>query len=184
MTTDTATDDWLWTHDDEQVRWRGRPRLTAIADSVAAGVLVVLVAIGLAAAVDARLAALAVLGLPIPVWGYFRVKRTTYCVTTRAVWLKTGVVGRSVRRVTLSRVQNTAYSQSIRGSLFGYGSVTVEVAGGPDVRFRRINDPRDVQETITELIGPRRERTIPGSVDQWQAVLGAVREIRAVIESG
>lgn len=172
------SDDWRWLRAGETEVWEGRPRLTTIAGSVVIGLLILVAAGWLAATVDPRLAAVGLLGVPLPLVAYLQVQRTTYLVTTRAIWVKTGVLGRSVRRVTLSKVQNTAYEQSIRGSIFGYGTVTVEVAGGDDIYFRRISDPRSVQEAINDRIGHGTDRELPGSLEQWQAVLSTVREIR------
>jgi len=177
------SDGWRWLGETESVVWEGRPRLSTIADSVVVGLLVVLVAGWLAVQVDPRLAAVGLLGVPIPIWGYLRVTNTTYLVTTRAIWVKTGVLGRSVRRTSLSKVQNTAYEQSIRGSLFGYGTVRIEVAGGRDISFRRVDDPRPVQESIDDQIGEGTDRETPGSAEQWQAVLSSVRGIREAVEA-
>lgn len=174
--------DWRWLRADETVVWEGRPRLTTVVGSVVLGLLAVAGAVGLAVTVDPRLVVVGILGVPLPVWGYLRVQNTTYLVTTRAVWLKTGVFGRSVRRVTISRVQNTSYRQSVRGSLFGYGTVTVDVAGGADIEFERISNPRSVQEGINDQLNRRENADRPGTVEQWQAVLSAVRGIRERIE--
>lgn len=173
---------WYWLTPEESIVWEGRPRLSTVAGSLAVGVVLLGGGLLAGATVDPRLAALALLGPPIPLWAALRVRHTTYLVTTRALWVKTGVFGRSVRRVTLSRVQNTAYAQSVRGSLFGYGTVTAEVAGGSDVRFRRVSEPRRVQEAIEARTGRRRERSIPGSAEQWSAVLAAVRGVRTAID--
>ena len=172
------SDDWRWLRESETAVWEGRPRLTTIAGSVVVGLAVLVAAGWLAATVDPRLAAVGLLGVALPIAAYLRVQRTTYLVTTRAIWVKTGVLGRSVRRITLSKVQNTAYEQSVRGSIFGYGTVTVEVAGGDDIDFRRISDPQSVQEAINKQLDRGTEREIPGSPEQWQAVLSTVREIR------
>lgn len=177
------SDEWRWLAAEESVVWEGRPRLSTMLDSVAVGLAVLVAAGWLAVSVDPRLAVGGLLGLPIPVWGYLRITNTTYLVTTRATWVKTGVLGRSVRRISLSKVQNTAYEQSVRGSLFGYGTVTIEVAGGRDIQFRRIDDPRPVQEGIDDQIGHGVDSDVPGSTEQWQAVLAAVSEIRERIET-
>ena len=120
-------------------------------------------------------------GLGVIAWALLRVRRTEYLLTTRALWLKRGVAGRTVRRVGLGKVQNTAYSRSVTGSAFGYGTVTVEVAGGDDLRFRRIDDPEAVQTAITDRTAGADER-VPGSAAQWRSVLSVVREIRAAVE--
>jgi len=176
------SDDWRWLRESETAVWEGRPRLTTIAGSVVVGLAVLVAAGWLAATVDPRLAAVGLVGVALPIWAFLRVQRTTYLVTTRAIWVKTGVLGRSVRRITLSKVQNTAYEQSIRGSIFGYGTVTVEVAGGDDIDFRRISDPGSIQQAINDQIDRSDDRELPGSPEQWQAVLSTVREIRALTD--
>ncbi len=176
------SDEWCWLQQGESVVWEGRPRLTTVLGSAGIGLVIVAVALGLASTADARLAVGGVVGLAVPAWSYLWIQQTTYLVTTRAVWVKTGVFGRSVRRLSLSKVQNTAYEQSVRGSLFGYGTVTLEVAGGGDLTFRRIDTPRAVQETINDEIG-HRSKDVPGSTEQWQAVLSTIKEIRGVLEA-
>jgi len=177
------SDDWRWLDDGETVIWEGRPRLSTIAGSIVVGLFGIIIAGWLAVQVDPWLAAVGVLAVPIPVWSYLRITNTTYLVTTRAIWVKTGVLGRSVRRISLSKVQNTAYEQSVRGSLFGYGTVTIEVAGGRDISFRRVDDPRLVQERIDDQSDDETETDVPGSTDQWRAVLTSVRSIREAVET-
>ena len=176
------SDGWRWLQENESVVWEGRPRLSAIASTIVGAVASLVAAGWLALTVDPRPAVIALGAVVGPVWAYLHVQNTTYLVTTRSIWVKTGVLGRSVRRITLSKVQNTAYEQSIRGSLFGYGTVSVEVAGGDDIYFRWISDPRTVQEAINDQIDRGESRAVPGSAEQWQAVLSTVREIRALID--
>jgi len=52
----------------------------------------------------------------------------------------------------VTNIQNTALNQSVTGSAFGYGTVTLEVAGGRDIRFRRIENPETVRSTITPSV--------------------------------
>jgi len=175
------SDDWWFQRGDEAVVWEGQPRLSAALPGVGVGGVVSGVAAVAAAIVDPRLAAGGILGVGLVVWSVLRVRRTQYLLTTRALWSKRGVLGRTVRRVELRKVQNTAYTQSVTGSAFGYGTVTVEVAGGDDVRFRRIEAPETVQRAIADRIDGTDE-AIPGSAAQWQSVLQLVREIRAAVE--
>jgi uncharacterized membrane protein YdbT with pleckstrin-like domain len=175
------SDEWWFQHDDEAIIWEGQPRLSAALPGVGVGVVACGVAAVAAAIVDLRLAAGGVLGVGILVWSILRVRRTQYLLTTRALWSKHGVLGRSVRRVGLRKVQNTAYSQSITGSAFGYGTVTVEVAGGDNLRVRRIGSPETVQRTIAEHTDGT-DDGLPGSAAQWQSVLQLVREVRTAVE--
>ena len=175
------SDDWWFRRGDERVVWEGQPRLSAALPGVGVGVAVCTIAAAAAVLVDPRAAVGVALGVGVVAWALLRVRRTEYLLTTRALWLKRGVVGRTVRRVGLRKVQNTGYSRSVTGSAFGYGTVTVEVAGGDDLQFRRIDDPEAVQAAITDRTRSD-DDGIPGSATQWRSVLSVVREIRAGIE--
>ena len=175
------SDDWWYRRDDERVVWRGRPRLSAVLPEAVVGGVVSALAVAAAATVDPRLVAGVVIGIGIAAWAVLRVRRTRFLLTDRALWAKRGVLGLTVRRVGLEKVQNTAYNQSITGSAFGYGTVVIEVAGGPDLEFRRVSDPRAVQTAIAERGGGSGD-AVPGSIDQWRSVLRLVREIRSAVE--
>ena len=175
------SEDWWFRHPDEQVVWRGQPRLSAATGGVAAGAILATIALAAAVTVNPWLAAGGLLGVGVAAWAVRRVRRTRYLLTTRALWLKRGVLGRSVRRVGVSQVQNTAYNQSITGSIFDHGTVTATVAGGRDLRFRRIDDPKTVRTAITERIG-NGDDGIPGSPEQWRSALSLAREIRTAVE--
>ena len=58
--------------------------------------------------------------------------------------------------------------------------MSVEVAGGRDLEFRRVDNPKNVQTTLAEHMGSE-EYAIPGSREQWESVLSLVREIRATV---
>lgn len=175
------SDDWWFRRGDERVVWEGQPRLSTALPGVGVGVAVCTIAAAAAVLVDPRAAVGVALGVGILAWALLRVRRTEYLLTTRALWLKRGVAGRTVRRVGLRKVQNTGYGRSVTGSAFGYGTVTVEVAGGDDLQFRRIDDPETVQTAITDRTTGD-DDGIPGSATQWRSVLSVVREIRAAIE--
>jgi len=143
------SNDWWFRHGDERIVWEGQPQLSAAVPGVGVGVAVCTLAAVAAVLVDSRAAVGVAPGVGVMAWALLRARRTKYLLTTRALWLKRGVAGRSVRRVGLKKVQNTGYSRSVTGSAFSYGTVTVEVAGGDDLQFRRIDDPEAVQTAIT-----------------------------------
>lgn len=176
--------------DDEELLWTGQPRLSAAAESVAGGLVLLvagagvglLVAGGEAPPVGAVVAAaLVLLGVLAPAWRLVALRRTRYAVSDRAIYARTGVVSRSVRRMGLDRVQNSAYGQPVLGGVFGYGTVTVESAGGGEsVRFVRIDTPREVRALVDRRAALTRDR-VPGTVDQWRAVREEVRALRAAL---
>jgi hypothetical protein len=175
------TGQWWFQRENERLLWEGSPRWSAAISGVAVAAVIVAVALVAAATIDPRLAAVSPLGLALGGWQLLRVRHTSYLVTNRAVWQKRGVVGRRVRRVGMPQVQNTAYSQSVTGSVFGYGTVTLDVAGGRDLTFRRIDDPERIRAIITDRI-ERSEPELPGTTDQWRAVLSVVRDLNTAIE--
>jgi uncharacterized membrane protein YdbT with pleckstrin-like domain len=175
------SDDWWFRRPDEEVVWRGQPRLSAAVAGVVVGAVLVGLALLGAVVVDPWVAAGSLLGIGVAGWAVLRVQRTEYLLTTRALWLKRGAFGRSVRRVGTSRVQNTAYNQSVTGSMFGHGTVTATVAGGRDLQFRRIDDPETVRTAITERIGTA-DDGVPGSTEQWRSALSLARDIRTAVE--
>jgi uncharacterized membrane protein YdbT with pleckstrin-like domain len=174
---------------DESALWTGRPRLSAAIGAVAVGggfVLVGAAVLAGAAFPDVPpvppLAGLVLVAVGLVVAGHrvVALRRTRYLVTTDALYVRSGVLSRRVVRVGLERVQNSAYRQSVAGSVFGYGTVSVEAAGGGDVAFRRIEHPREVRA----LVDRRAELAadpIPGTVAQWEAVLEEVRAVRGAL---
>ncbi|RDZ64994.1 hypothetical protein C5B90_01105 [Haloferax sp. Atlit-12N] len=190
MTTDSATDsetvaaidDWLARGDDETVRWEGRPRIQTVIPAAVVG-LFILVAVAVAAAANGvpELAVVGLVGLLLPAWSYLRVTNTRFVVTDRALYRKTGVLSRTVQRVSLDRVQNSGLSQGVTGSLFGYGTVSVEAAGGGAISFEDVDDPGAVRDRI-EGRNDRDGDEIPGTVEQWVAVRDEVRALRAALE--
>lgn len=168
----------------EERAWQGRPRLTTVLPSLGLGILLI------AGGVVATLlegpntlvvlgAALVLSGVGVPTWTYLRVTNTRYVVTDLALYRKTGVISRSVRRVELTRIQDSSFSQPLRGRLFGWGTVAFEVAGGGSLRFSRIDDPEEVRR----LVDRATDRTdIPGSLDQWKQVREEVRALRRAVE--
>jgi membrane protein YdbS with pleckstrin-like domain len=173
-------DAWMARGEDETVRWAGRPRTTTILPWVAAGLAIAAVPAVLAVAADEPLlAVLAPLGLALPAWAYLRVANTRFVVTDVALYRKTGIISRRVQRVAVDRVQNSAFDQGVTGSLFGYGNVHVEAAGGGTIRFDAIDDPRAVRRFVDRQTSGT---DVPGSLEQWQAVRDEVQAVRAALE--
>jgi uncharacterized membrane protein YdbT with pleckstrin-like domain len=173
--------DWLRLADGETVHWHGRPRIVSVLPAVVIGCLIALAG-GIAGVLETRLFWLAVpVGLLIAAYAVLANRRTWYVITSTSLYKKTGVLGRRVRSVGYERVQNSQYDQSITGTVFGHGSVTVDVAGGNTLRFRSIHDPDQRAQSI------RRQRhaagsasTRPGTREQWLAV---ERELQAIRQS-
>lgn len=169
---------------DETVRWSGRPRLLAVLPAAVFGLALVVGAIGVYAATRRPLPLVFVpVGIGLGLWGYLVVTNTRFVVTDRAVYRKRGVLSRNVRRIDVERVQNSSFRQGVRGTLFGYGTVVVEAAGGGAIRFHDIEEPREVRALVDRRAEDDGEGDRPGNVEQWEAVLAELRAWRAAIES-
>lgn len=174
------SDDWLSLADGEEVLWEGHQRIMTVLPAVVVGLVLVVGALAVAVYVEQPLVGLlAVLGPVAPVWSYLRVTNTEFVVTNYALYRKTGILSRTVQRVSLSNVQNSSFSQGVLGAMFGYGAVEIEAAGGGSIRFDDIEGPRDVRKLVDKQVGGD---SIPGSVEQWRAVLQEVRTLRSVVE--
>ncbi len=126
------------------------------------------------------------IGLVIIASEYLCVTNTHYVVTNRALYEKTGVLSRDVKRIEHGKVQDISYSQSALGTHFGYGTVEVSTAGGSGVEmaFKSVPDPRAVQQHISDRI--KRERGDSGTDrttdDVLEEILTELRAIRAAVD--
>jgi uncharacterized membrane protein YdbT with pleckstrin-like domain len=129
--------DWLSLDQDEEVVWSGQPRMKSIIPALIVGIPMSIVGIGIVIIVAA----------------YLNVKNTDYVVTNEGLYVKKGILSRSVQKIGFDKVQNISFSQGILGTQFGYGNIEISTAGGSGVemRFRSIQEPKKVQETINSL---------------------------------
>lgn len=177
--------EWVTLDADEAVEWTGGPVLVSALPQLAVGVAVAL----------ASLAAPFAFGLPwysaVPVLllavlvagsGLYPVYATEYVVTDRAVYAKRGRRARRVTTLELDRVQDVSYRRSAVGGALGYGSVTVEIAGGGDLSLSAVGDARRAADLVGRL-ARRADDPIPGTVEQWRAVRDELRGIRAALET-
>ncbi|MFQ3293608.1 MAG: putative membrane protein YdbT with pleckstrin-like domain [Natrialbaceae archaeon] len=175
----------------ESVKWSGRPRITTIFPTVMIGVILLVFGVVVSVAGEALLIlAVVPLGVAIPLWKYFALQGVQYVITDEALYMKRGVLTRSVTQANLETVQNSSFGQGITGSIFGYGSVMFEIAGGGDLSFRAIEDPRAIRALVDRTAstadglggGERRRSAIPGDLTQWQHIREELRAIRNSLE--
>lgn len=160
--------DWLTLESDEEVVWQGNPRIKSIIPAVAVGIPMIPV-FGI--------------GVLIIAGAYLSVKNTDYVVTNDSLYVKKGVLSRSVQKIGFGKVQNISFSQGVLGNYFGYGNVEISTAGGQGVemRFRSIENPKEVQEQINSLMKKEQSSsTEEGEMTQKQVleeILGQLQEI-------
>lgn len=175
---------WIALDPGERAYWRGSPRIQSAIPwmGVAVGGALFVPAAFVVEALPPFVALLAVVvSVAIGLWGTLSIVRTEYLVTNRRLAAKRGVVGRVVAEMDMDRVQNTSASQHALGAAIGYGTVTADSAGGgdEDLSFRNVDDPQRVRRLVDEA--GRDGSEVPGSVEQWEAILTEVRTWRRAV---
>ena len=160
--------DWLSLDEDEKVLWDGEPLMKSIYPALAVGIPFSLVGIG----------------IPIVVGAYLNIKNTDFVVTTQGLYVKRGVLSRSVQKIGFDKVQNISFSQGLFGTKFGYGNIEVSTAGGSGVemRFRSIEEPKQVQELINKHIKKDKEGA-SDSVSENDILMEILKELRETRKS-
>jgi len=109
------------------------------------------------AAREALLLAILAVALVLLVWltlaPVIRWRSTHYVVTTRRVLIRRGVLKHVGRDITLGRISDVAYEQTLSDRLFRSGTLHIESAG-ENGQETLVNIPRanDVQQTLNRLI--------------------------------
>mgnify|MGYP000005858250 CR=1 FL=1 len=189
---------WLELAPAESVLWRGTRRVWVLLPTALGvfpfvlagiGVTILLPATDLSPVIDVVGLLISLGALGILAWRYLAVRNTVYVATDEHLYRKQGVLSRSVTTVDYETVQNVTYSQSITGRLFDHGSLSFDTAGGSgtELSFQDIDDPRPVESLVNERMARARgqsdEETVPGTTQQWEAVLEEVRGIRQSLDA-
>src|SRR3954470_14594881 len=78
---------------------------------------------------------------------------THYVVTTRRVLVRRGVVTKTGKDITLSKITDVSFERTLLDRLTGSGTLRIEAAGdSPDETFRSIPRSDRVQQVINRLI--------------------------------
>jgi len=152
--------DWLTTDEDETVVWAGQPHLAGRANAFLTG-LVTLPLLGF--------------GLIFIVPAYLQIENTDFVLTTKRVYKRQGILSERIDELSLDRIQNTEYEQSMIERWLGFGTVGISTAGssGTQIEFTAIEDARDVQDRIRQL---RARNTDEESGSESDDGIAALRE--------
>jgi uncharacterized membrane protein YdbT with pleckstrin-like domain len=103
------------------------------------------------------LLAIGALALLLIIWlvlgPVIRVRSTHYVITTHRVLIRRGVLNHVGRDITLARINDVAYEQSIWDRIVRSGSLTIESAGEHG-QETLVNMPRadEIQQTLNRLV--------------------------------
>lgn len=156
--------DWLHLTDEEEIRWASHPSLYTIASSLVVATVLVIVGAGLAGVAFSFAEGRAVPNwvgfapLTLTLYGVIQGAKTyvhwhhhVYVITDEAVYVKYGLISRSITQVPIERVQNSSFEQSFLQRLLSYGDVHVFTAGSSteELTLEDVPNPEEVSETLT-----------------------------------
>lgn len=96
---------------------------------------------------------LLVLAVWLVVVPFLRWRTTHYVVTSHRVMVRRGIISKSGKDITLSKITDVSFRQTLFDRIINAGSLHVESAGdSPDEDFDNIPNSNDVQQLINRLI--------------------------------
>jgi uncharacterized membrane protein YdbT with pleckstrin-like domain len=118
-------------------------------------------------------AVLAVLAVWLVAVPFLRWRTTHYVVTTHRVMVRRGVLNKSGKDITLSKITDVSFGQTLFDRIINSGSLRIESAGdSPDEQFSNIPNSNEVQQLVNRLIDEddlRRRRHGSGRSDHDDA---------------
>ncbi len=93
------------------------------------------------------------LGIPLVIVPFLRWRTTRYVITTHRVMLRQGILNKSGKDITLSKITDVSYERRMLDRMVGSGTLSIESAGdSPNELFRAIPHSDRVQQLINHLI--------------------------------
>jgi len=76
---------------------------------------------------------------------------TEQAVTEKRVIKKIGWIKRATEEISLNRIEEVNFKQSILQRIFGAGDINIRGTGGGELRFVWIENPTQVHKTLNQL---------------------------------
>jgi hypothetical protein len=106
---------------------------------------------------------LVIIGIPLAIYEWLRLRAIEMGVTTHRVVRKTGIVGRQTEEVRLSAIETVDLLQTTWGRLLGYGTVRITGRGESNMLLERVADPVGVKRSIETAYSANIERAAPAA---------------------
>ena len=137
------------------------------------------------------LAFLVLVGIPAVIVPYLRWRTTHYVITSHRVMVRRGILTKIGKDITLSKITDVSFQQTLLDRIIGAGSLHIESAGdSPDENLSYIPRSNEVQQLINRLIDEddlrRRNhgRAYGGDLDAGPARAGSAEETTAIPKAG
>ena len=121
------------------------------------------------------------LGIPLVIVPFLRWRTTHYVITTHRVMLRKGIVNKSGKDITLSKITDVSYDRKMLDRMVGSGTLSIESAGdSPNELFRAIPHSDRVQQEINHLIdedaNKRAQRMISRAIGEGETPVAPATE--------
>ena len=126
-------------HPGEHVVFEGHPSWRALLSFYIGGIVgavVIAVIVALIASVAVGVMVGVVLCAVVLVVGFVRRMTTTYMVSNQRLYIRRGLLAKSVQQTRVDRVQNINTEQRLRDRILRVGTVDFDTAGTDDSEFR------------------------------------------------
>ena len=93
------------------------------------------------------------IGIPLTILPFLRWRTTHYVITTHRVMVRRGIFTKTGKDITLSKITDVSFTQTLPDRILGSGTLNIESAGdSPDEMFHSIPHSDQVQQLINHLI--------------------------------
>ncbi len=124
------------------------------------------------------------LGIPLVIVPFLRWRTTRYVITTHRVMLRQGILNKSGKDITLSKITDVSYERRMLDRMVGSGTLSIESAGdSPNELFRAIPHSDRVQQLINHLIDEDANKRAMRMVTRAQGESPETREVQPAAPS-
>jgi uncharacterized membrane protein YdbT with pleckstrin-like domain len=124
----------------------------------AAVVFLAFLGTGFLAGVVAAMVIFGLVGGPLAIAGWLRLRTTEFALTTRRVIMITGVIQRHSREILIDQVEGVGVTQSLLDRLLASGSLVVTGTGAGQTPIGGIRDAYEVRRKVASWLEANRVR--------------------------